>query len=144
MKKERINYLVDSFIDENNKERYFILCAVTTINLNSYKITKFGISVQHPNDKYNEETGKRIAYKKAISNPISVINANNIFSMNNDICEQYLLSYAKYFKEDPSIFLNRYKDLKKKEEREKRKKIEEQKFHEEALRRGYRKYTYNA
>ena len=112
--KERVQYLTDTFTDYEGVERNFTICAVTIYdNYNYNPITSFGISVCKKEDisKYSSELGQRIAYGKAMKNPFADVICNMKGGMNTEICKAYLNTFAKYFKEDPSIAIAGYKKV---------------------------------
>ena len=108
--KEIIQYIEDDFTDNNGCQRKFIICAVTISN-SSGKFTRFGISVARKEDmaKYSLELGKKIAYGKACKRPFIFVECNRVEGMNQEICNAYLKTFAKYFKEDPSFVLTWFK-----------------------------------
>lgn len=138
--KEKIQYLYDTLIDYEGKERKFILCAYT-IPKDGGKITTFGLSLTRPEDmpNYNKKLGESKALWKAKGSPFATVTCDMEGGMNTNICNSYLKSFAKYFKEDPSSLLPWYKHpdvIRKEREEEKERKRKEKEFKEECIRRG--------
>ena len=90
MKQDIATYLVDSFIDYAGKEHKLVACALSqtpedsdhtlkvcwlnsedgalcnaNIYHNVYRLVTIGVAVCNPEDNFDEETGKKIAYNKA-------------------------------------------------------------------------------
>lgn len=111
--KEKIQYLTDTFTDYEGVERNFTICALTTYLYNCNPVTYFGISICRKEDvsKYSLELGQRIALGKAMKKPFADVVCSMKGGMNTEICKAYLNTFARYFKEDPSIVIAGYKKV---------------------------------
>ena len=127
MKKEVVEYLCDSFVDFMGKEHKFILCAVSRTNkdvgillnddtfVDSARILTIGWSVCNTVDEFNEELGKEIAYKRAISDkflPDIISTVPGI--INTKLVMALLEQEAEYIKRDPNCIIPGYNDKAKK------------------------------
>ena len=133
MKKPIPTYLVDSFTDYAGNERKFVACALSyspedvyeiiNIEPDSYienvmtvdRILSFGIAICHPDDEFDLEIGKQIAYGKALKQ-------NDRFKLyvpcesmiNRDLAEAFIKQQVKFFKNDPELFIKGYNNAKNK------------------------------
>lgn len=134
MKNNVIEYLVDSFVDFKGEEHKVIACAIsntpdTTDDCElaiSYvygdyaeydrrqyvkRIVSVGYSVCNPEDTYNEEKGKNIAYHKALgnlSNPVLCSPVNGI--INKTLIKALLKQEVKFIKDNPERVIKGYND----------------------------------
>ena len=134
MKEKRINYLVDNFVDGNGDLRHFVLCAVSyefTYHTEVYsyeynesimscsKGLKFGYSICRPKhtdkdgvvheDIFDPELGKQIALGRARKNEDFAMVVNYDGDINSEVVEAFLKRRAKYFKNNPEMFIGGYK-----------------------------------
>lgn len=126
MKKERIEYLVDSFVDANGDERHFVVAAiseafteyedpniVTDEYLNPlYNVTKglkLGFSICNPNDKFDEKLGITIAVGRARKNAEYALVASKPGYINTKLVRSFLEQEAEYFKCSPETRIAGYK-----------------------------------
>lgn len=126
MKKERIEYLVDHFVDSNNDERYFVVAAVsevfTDIDEPAYvadvegdgifsvvKGIKLGFAICNPTDKFDEKLGITIAVGRARKNAIYALVASELGYINTQLVQAFLRQEAEYFKNNPESRIAGYK-----------------------------------
>lgn len=134
MKQDIATYLVDSLIDYAGKEHKLVACALsqtpedsaTTLKVcwvdsedsalsnaniyhDIYRLVTFGIAVCNPEDNFNEETGKRIAYNKAAN----IEYAPRIYTTNRgvitkELVEIFLKQQLQFVKENPDKIIPGY------------------------------------
>ena len=126
MKKERIEYLVDSFVDNNGDKRHFVVAAVSevfnkdiepTYVADSYgddihevvKGLKLGFAICNPNDDFDEELGITIAVGRARKNANYALIASEAGYINTKLVRSFLEQEAEYFKRDPAYRIAGYK-----------------------------------
>lgn len=126
MKKERIEYLVDSFVDANGDERHFVIAAIsevfTDINEPSYvtdvdgcvihevvKGLKLGFAICNPTDKFDEKLGITIAIGRARKNAEYALVASEMGYINTRLVHAFLQQEAEYFKNNPEYKIAGYK-----------------------------------
>lgn len=129
MKKERIAYLVDSFVDANGDERHFVVAAVSEVFTDddepSYvadlygneicevvKGLKLGFSICNPTDTFNEEMGITIAVGRARKNAEYALAASSHGYINTKLVQAFLEQEAEYFKHNPEYQIKGYKHKK--------------------------------
>lgn len=141
--KERIETLVDSFVDDNGEHRNFVLAAISlTLPKNSYelgylsvtpvsyqvtlddgfsteiqeevvKVVKIGHAICNPTDKFDEELGKKIAIGRARKNSNCALYATQLGYINTKMVRAFLEQEAEYFKNNPQYLIAGYKREKK-------------------------------
>lgn len=126
MKKERIETLVDSFVDANGKERHFVVAAVsvmfnkdnepaTVVDLNNdecgyvIKGLKLGFSICNPSDEFDEKLGTTIAVGRARKNAEYALLASESGFINTPLVRAFLAQEAEYFKCNPESRIAGYK-----------------------------------
>ena len=126
MKRERIEHLVDSFVDENGEKRYFVIAAISEVFDNDdepcivsdgygYEIQnvvkglKIGYSICNPVDNYNEQLGIDIAIGRARKNSEYALLASNIGYIHSRLVKAVLQQEAEYFKRNPASKIKGYK-----------------------------------
>lgn len=133
MKKERVDYLVDSFVDEAGNERHFVIAALSKVILPSvsdtnavYDVTctddydmeycgrlvkcvKLGWAICNPIDKFNPELGKTIALGRARRNAKVAIYVTELGYVNTKLVKAFLEQEAEYFKKNPERYIAGYK-----------------------------------
>ena len=133
MKKPIPTYLVDSFTDYAGNERKFVACALSYSPQNTYEIINvepdsyienvmvidrvlsFGIAICHPDDEFNLEIGKEIAYGKALKqNDRFKIYVPCESMISKDLAEAFIKQQVKFFKNDPELFIKGYNNAKNK------------------------------
>lgn len=125
MKKERIEYLVDSFIDSNNEKRHFVIAAVSevfdlsdepaaVIDDEGYetqevvKGLKLGFSICNPSDIFDEKLGITIAIGRARKNADYALLATKLGYINTKLVKAFLEQEAEYFKNNPETRIAGY------------------------------------
>lgn len=126
MKKERIEILVDSFVDANGDERHFVMAGVSemftddvepsaVVDIYSDEIQevvkglKLGFAICNPTDKFNEELGKTIAIGRARKNKEYALLASKPGYINTQLVKAFLIQEAEYFKHNPEYLIAGYK-----------------------------------
>lgn len=126
MKKERIETLVDSFVDANGKERHFVVAAVsvmfnkdnepaTVVDLNNdecgyvIKGLKLGFSICNPSDEFDEKLGTTIAVGRARKSAGYALFASEPGFINTQLVRAFLAQEAEYFKHNPESRIVGYK-----------------------------------
>lgn len=126
MKKERIEYLVDSFVDANGDERHFVVAAVSEMfdnegepayvtDLDGFdmqdvvKGLKLGFSICNPTDEFNEKLGVTIAVGRARKNAEYALLASEPGYINTKLVRAFLEQEAEYFKHNPEYKIAGYK-----------------------------------
>lgn len=134
MKQDIATYLIDSFVDYAGKEHKLVACALSQTPEDSacklkvcwvnreenaephaniyhdvYRLVTFGIAVCNPEDNFNEETGKRIAYNKAAN----IEYAPRIYTTNRgvitkELVEVFLKQQLQFVKENPDKIIPGY------------------------------------
>ena len=134
MKQDIATYLVDSFIDYAGKEHKLVACALSqtpevsaaTLKvcwvdsedsaLNSaniyhdiYRLVTIGVAVCNPEDNFNEETGKKIAYNKAAN----IEYAPRLYTTNRgvitkELVDTFLKQQVQFIKENPEKVITGY------------------------------------
>lgn len=129
----KIEYLCDKFVDYRNNEREFVIAAIsipitsyTTICSYYHEINKFpksffpnkclaiGMSIRHPEDKYNEEFGKQVAVGKALKGKGKYLLVTNTGLINTKMVRALLEQEADYFKRNPESYIAGYNKAAKK------------------------------
>ena len=126
MKKERIETLVDSFVDVNGDTRHFVIAAISvmfdqddepaTVSDLEYKECgevvkglKLGFAICNPSDKFNEKLGITIAVGRARKNSKYALLASEPGFINTPLVHAFLLQEAEYFKHNPESRIAGYK-----------------------------------
>lgn len=126
MKKERIEHLVDSFVDANGEERHFVVAAVSEVftevdepvsvadgigySIHSVvKGLKLGFSICNPVDKFDEKLGITIAIGRARKNAEYALLASDAGYINTRLVRAFLQQEAEYFKHNPEYKIAGYK-----------------------------------
>lgn len=126
MKKERIEYLVDNFVDANGDERHFVVAAVSEMfdgesdpayvtDLDGFdmqdvvKGLKLGFAICNPTDKFDEKLGITIAVGRARKNAEYALLASEPGYINTKLVRAFLEQEAEYFKHNPEYKIAGYK-----------------------------------
>lgn len=126
MKKERIETLVDSFVDANGDTRHFVVAAIsevftkdeepaTVYDLNDdecgevVKGLKLGFAICNPTDTFNEKLGITIAIGRARKNSEYALLASEMGYINTQLVQAFLKQEAEYFKHNPEYKIAGYK-----------------------------------
>jgi len=140
--KKVVNYKVGEFVDYLGVTHKFVICAVSTGNLEDSKGNKvfnvlrretyndymdeeidfpralfLGIAICNPKDEFDLEKGKIIAYNKAIT--VKDINHPAIYTtrpgfINTEVVEALLNNSVEYIKRDPGSVIPGYDEAHKK------------------------------
>ncbi len=126
MKQERIEYLVDSFVDTNGDERHFVVAAVSEVFTDEDEPTyvtdmdgcdiqevvkglKLGFAICNPTDKFDEKLGITIAVGRARKNSEYALVASKMRYINTQLVRAFLQQEAEYFKHNPEYKIAGYK-----------------------------------
>lgn len=126
MKKERIEYLVDSFVDANGDERHFVVAAVSEVFTDEDEPTfiadfygdaihgvvkglKLGFAICNPSDEFDEKLGITIAVGRARKNAEYALLASEMGYINTQLVRAFLQQEAEYFKHNPEYKIAGYK-----------------------------------
>ena len=128
--KEKIEYKFGEFTDFSGQVRKFTVAAVSRVvnmlYISSYdmafngnpcinKTLSIGIAICNPSDTYDEETGKRIAYNKAVSDGNSlVLYATSAGIINTKMVDALIDQEIDYFKNYPESHIQGYKTAERK------------------------------
>lgn len=134
MKQDIATYLVDSFIDYAGKEHKLVACALSQTPEDSdynlkvcwvdseakalnganiyhdvYRLVTIGVAVCNPEDNFNEETGKKIAYNKAAN----IEYAPRLYTTNRgvitkELVDTFLKQQVQFVKENPEKVITGY------------------------------------
>lgn len=138
MKQDIATYVVDSFVDFAGNEHKIIACAlsqspddtacrlkVSWVNEDNealpdanifddvYRLVTIGIAICNPEDNFDEETGKRIAYNKAAN----IEYAPRLYTtrkgvITKELVEVFLNQQVKFVKENPEKLITGYNQAK--------------------------------
>ena len=136
MKNEIVEYKIDSFVDYKGLEHKIVLCALSftpesnefddvfsvgwkdvdgyTVDYAAVKrVLSIGVSVCNPEDKFDEETGKKYAYNKAKHDSKS----QKLFTsskgvINKTLVNAFLEQEMNFIKENPEKVIKGYNDSK--------------------------------
>lgn len=127
MKKERVEFHIDSFIDENGNTRHFVIAAISErfdepMDVSSYpwhtddqevvKGLKLGFAICNPIDNFNEKLGCQIAEGRARKNSECALLATQLGYINTKMVQAFLEQEAEYFKDNPERYIKGYKRIK--------------------------------
>lgn len=127
MKKERVEFHIDSFVDENGNTRHFVIAAISerfdepmevfsyiwnVSNQEVVKGLKLGYAICNPIDKFDEELGCRIAEGRARKNSEYALLATQLGYINTKMVRAFLEQEAEYFKDNPERYIKGYKRFK--------------------------------
>lgn len=136
MKQDIVIYKVDSFIDYTGKKRMIVACALSEtpgddqydllvgwvdrndrIQTNAklyhevYRMVTVGIAVCNPEDTFNEEVGRKIAYNKAKNiESLPRIYAPCKGVITKEIVNTFLDQQIQFFKEHPETIIVGYQE----------------------------------
>lgn len=129
----KIEYLCDKFVDYRNKEREFVFAAISIpvkVDVYAYdyplELKKFptsheiskclaiGMSIRHPDDKYNVEFGKKVAVGKALKGKGKYLFVDDPGLVNTKMVKALLEQEADYFKRNPESYIAGYTKAAKK------------------------------
>lgn len=124
--KEKVEYKFGEFTDFNGVTRKFIVAAVSrpvnTMYVAEYgkdnhsapeinKVLSIGIAICNPVDTYDEETGKRIAYNKAVATNNSLkLYASFSGMINTKMVDALIDQEIAYFKNYPESHIKGYNE----------------------------------
>lgn len=133
----KTEFKIDKFVDYAGVEREFILAAVSVplptetcifmpepdsyngvfysnnVYVDLEKYLFIGMSIRNPEDKYDEEIGKRIAVGKALKGKGKQLYASHAGLINTKMVQALLEQEAEYFKRDPQSYIAGYRNAEK-------------------------------
>ena len=114
----KVHFYSDYFVDYNNKEHKFIICAVTS-NLSKEaghiilaKSVKFGIAICNPCDTFDVKLGLDIAQRKA-ENSDNIVYSTKSGVLNDNTIKYLLKQEAEYVKKNPGCYIKGYREAEK-------------------------------
>lgn len=114
----KVHFHSDYFVDYNNKEHKFIICAVTS-NLSKEaghiilaKSVKFGIAICNPCDTFDVKLGLDIAQRKA-ENSDNIVYSTKSGVLNDNTIKYLLKQEAEYVKKNPGCYIKGYREAEK-------------------------------
>lgn len=136
MKQDIVTYKVDSFIDYTGKKRMIVACALSEtpgddqydllvgwVDRNDrihkdaklchevYRMVTIGIAVCNPEDTFNEEVGRNIAYNKAKNiESLPRIYAPCKGVVTKELVDTFLDQQIQFFKEHPETIIVGYRE----------------------------------
>ena len=130
MVKNRIEYRIGEFIDFAGRTRKYVVAAVselidyscvTTVTKDAdiimeevVKKLSLGFAICNPEDKWDEELGKRIALGKAIKRPSRVMYASHAGMINTEVVNALINQEMKFTEKSPETVFKGYETAKKK------------------------------
>ena len=129
MVKNRIEYRIGEFIDFAGRTRKYIVAAVselvddacvTTLTRGAIimdevvKKLSLGFAICNPEDKWDEELGKKIALGKAIKRPARVMYASHAGMINTEVVNALINQEMKYAEKSPSTVFKGYETAERK------------------------------
>lgn len=113
MVKNRIEYRFGEFVDFAGRQRKYVVAAVSEL-IDCGKKLSLGFSICNPDDKWDEELGKKIALGKAIKRPSRVLYASHAGMINTDVVNALINQEMKYAEKAPSTVFKGYETAEKK------------------------------
>ena len=130
MVKNRIEYRIGEFIDFAGRTRKYVVAAVselidcacvTTVTQDAnlimddvVKKLSLGFAICNPEDKWDEELGKRIALGKAIKRPARVMYTSHAGMINTEVVNALINQEMKYAEKAPSTVFKGYETAERK------------------------------
>jgi hypothetical protein len=129
MVKNRIEYRFGEFVDFAGRQRKYVVaavselincgCVTTMINDNLImdevvKKLSLGFAICNPEDKWDEELGKRIALGKAMKRPARVLYVSHAGMINTNVVNTLINQEMKYVEKAPSTVFKGYETAEKK------------------------------
>jgi hypothetical protein len=74
------------------------------------RYVNFGVSVRNPNDSYNEDIAKKIAYGKANSTKGYTVAFDDLALMSTDVATALLKNFVERVSNDPSLAIQNYEE----------------------------------
>lgn len=135
MRKERVEYLIDSFVDANGNERKYVICGVSEVlpyeeeNCTSIDVLyqdcddsnyicsvrkglRTGVAFCNLKDIFNKEMGKRIAYGRAKKNANWDLFVTDPGFIYTEAVQLHLKRLSKFIKDNPENAMKRYSRMK--------------------------------
>ena len=130
MVKNRIEYRIGEFIDFAGRTRKYVVAAVSElidyacvttvthdVDITMDEVVKklsLGFAICNPEDKWNEELGKKIALGKAMKRPARVMYASHAGMINTDVVNALINQEMKFFEKNPSAVIKGYEAAERK------------------------------
>lgn len=113
MKKEVIDYRVDSFIDYEGIERKFIVAAISSPHKTFKRMISLGVSVCHKDDVFDENLGLRVAVNNAKKANLKIF-ATVAGMVSTKTVRALIDQETEYFKNNPSSHIHGYSQMENK------------------------------
>ena len=125
----KVQYISGTFTDFKGQERKFVMAAVSIITEGAFidlddiyetpapKCVSIGVSVCLPQDKFDEELGKKIAYGKAMKSIEHRLYVTDEGLINTVMVNGLLEQESEYFKKYPGRYIHGYNEYKARYER---------------------------
>ena len=131
MVKNRIEYRFGEFVDFAGRQRKYVVAAVSELLDDKHyvainvcglikiqdpvcKRVSLGFAICSPEDKWDEELGKKIALGKAIKRPSRVLYASHAGMINTDVVNALINQEMKFIEKAPSTVFKGYETAEKK------------------------------
>lgn len=121
----KVQYTSGTFVDFKGQERKFVMAAVSIVDEDAHvefteddcgmmapKCVSIGVSVCLPQDGFDEELGKKIAYGKAMKSVEHRLYATAPGMVNTGMITGLLAQESEHFKTDPGSYLHGYNEYK--------------------------------
>lgn len=127
MKKERVEFYIDSFTDEFGQIRNFVIAAISEqfdepsdvftydwnqTNQEVVKGLKLGFAICNPVDEFDANLGCTIAEGRARKNSEYALLSTQLGYINTTMVRAFLEQEAEYFKDNPERYIKGYKRMK--------------------------------
>lgn len=105
----KVEYHIGTFKDYTGTDRKFVMAAVSIKpERYAYKALSVGVAVCRPEDEFDEELGKQIAYGKAMKDLSHRILSFDPGYITHDVAVNVLKAAVKQFVDNPGIYLAGY------------------------------------
>lgn len=120
---QKVQYITGQFVDYKGDTRKYVMAAVsfnTSYAEDYLKCVSIGVSACLPEDEFNLELGKRIAYGKALKNTKHRLYTQDFGMINEAVVTALLTQEKTYFESNPAYYLKGYEDKQNKYLRKKK------------------------
>ena len=105
--KPKAQYFTGEFQDFLNKTHKFVIAAYSKM-VDGEKVLSLGVSITHPDDKYNEGLGKSLALNRAKKNSNYYAKVSHPGMINYDVVQTLLEHEADYLINHPGKYIKGY------------------------------------
>jgi hypothetical protein len=110
--KPKAQYFTGEFEDFLDRTHKFVIAAYSKM-VNGEKVLSLGVSITHPDDKYNEGLGKSLALNRAKKNSNYYAKVSHPGMINYDVVQTLLEHEALYISTHPGKYIKGYEAFKK-------------------------------